>query len=293
MHRRWPYAFVAWVGVFASSCSQAPDTEKSAGGETTADASPRDDASQAAETTAADPLDGLWSGSWGGGMDGEVVFQPVLAEMILRGDRIELHGFRAVDRLAGTVRIDAETKRLHVLPDAADGEARPAALEFTYELAGDALTLTDADGVPILLQRQPFVRDPPVANAQVSFVSASMDEEGNLVTTEFHTLLAGRGRDVYYAPWSQTLIVEQVLLVEEGGLKKISLDDARGLMREAMPVAVTFRESGLEYGESALWEMQAGPPAPDSEAVERTFMRMLRPGVLLFILPASQLRPPP
>ena len=286
MLRRWTCLLCAITGIGGLSCQEGAAPGK------VADTLPPTGAPQAA-VAPAETLEGLWSGSWGGGMDGEVVFQPVLAEMILQGDRIELNGFRLAGNLAGAVRIDAEKKRLHVLPAAAEGEAPPDAMEFSYELAGDNLTLTDADGVPTLLQRQPFVRDPPVANAQVSLVEASVNEAGQLVTTEWRTLLAGRGKDVYYEPWSQTLIVDQVLLVEEGGLKKISLDEARGLMREAMPVAVTFRESGLEYGDSALWEMQAGPPAPDSKAAERTFLRILRPGTLLFILPASQLRPPP
>src|SRR5687768_4020615 len=46
-------------------------------------------------------LDGLWSGSWGGGERNGVVFQPVIAEMLILGDHVEIRGFPGVAKLAG------------------------------------------------------------------------------------------------------------------------------------------------------------------------------------------------
>ena len=52
------------------------------------------------ESEKSNPLDGLWSGSWGGGIVDGTVFQPVLADMHVQGDRMEVSGFRAAKRLA-------------------------------------------------------------------------------------------------------------------------------------------------------------------------------------------------
>src|SRR5437773_1010157 len=103
-----------------------------------------DGASQPPAADAA-ALDGLWNGAWGGGMRDGVVFQPVIAELVVKGDRVELAGFRTVGRLSGTVRVDAAAKRLRITPAAAAGQPAPPAVEFAYELKGDNLTLTDAD----------------------------------------------------------------------------------------------------------------------------------------------------
>src|SRR5262245_27696730 len=61
-------------------------------------------------------IQGIWSGSWGGGDRGGVVFQPVLAEMVIHGEEVELTGFRNAAHLRGTVRIDPATKRLWFKP---------------------------------------------------------------------------------------------------------------------------------------------------------------------------------
>src|SRR4051794_18137364 len=66
----------------------------------------------------AKPLDGLWAGSWGGGERGGVVFQPVIAELVVRGDQFELTGFRGANRLAGTVTMDASARRIRFVPAA-------------------------------------------------------------------------------------------------------------------------------------------------------------------------------
>src|SRR5262249_52772626 len=88
-------------------------------------------------------MEGLWSGSWGGGARGGVVFQPVLAEAVSAGNHIELAGFRNAGRLAGTFRIDSASRRMRIVP-AALGETRPAPkpVEFSYAIKGDSLTLT-------------------------------------------------------------------------------------------------------------------------------------------------------
>jgi hypothetical protein len=97
------------------------------------------------------PLDGHWSGSWGGGAQGDVIFQPVLAELTIDGDHVELSGFPDAAELTGTIRYD--TDRI-VITAAAD-----QILDYSYDVRGDQLTLTDADGRTILLQRRRQVQD--------------------------------------------------------------------------------------------------------------------------------------
>src|SRR5947209_19630359 len=63
-------------------------------------------------------IEGLWSGFWGGGRRGEVVFQPARAELLVKGDHFELDGFRTAGRLTGTVRLDPTAKRIRITPAA-------------------------------------------------------------------------------------------------------------------------------------------------------------------------------
>ena len=77
----------------------------------------------ALEDPAADSkaIEGLWFGSWGGGPVGGVVFQPVLAEMFIRGNRVEMVGFPAVGRRTGNIRVDARARRVVLTPDSEAG----------------------------------------------------------------------------------------------------------------------------------------------------------------------------
>jgi hypothetical protein len=75
--------------------------------------------------------------------------------------------------------------------------------------------------------------------------------------------------------------------VEETGLKKIPLAEARRLIRTSMPVVVAYRpdDRPLPHQLHELWK-EMGPAMPDSDAVSQTFLRILRPGTLVFILSA-------
>src|SRR4029079_14385687 len=99
-------------------------------------------------------LDGLWTGGWGGGQRGGVVFQPVLAELFILDNQVELAGFPSIDRLAGKLHGDAAAKVFRVTT------APQQQTEFRYELRGDALTLTDSTQRSIILQRMVTSRQP-------------------------------------------------------------------------------------------------------------------------------------
>ena len=71
--------FTTAVCLLAVSCSNDPVSPD-----------PVVDSSPAIET---EVLDGDWYGSWGGGEQDGVVFQPVVAELLIEGDHVELSGF--------------------------------------------------------------------------------------------------------------------------------------------------------------------------------------------------------
>jgi hypothetical protein len=255
------------------------------------DGAPQDPAS------AAKSIEGLWSGAWGGGERDGVVFQPVIAELLIKGDHVELCGFRNLGRLTGTVRLDARTKRMHITPAAGPGgQPKPKAIEFTYEIKADELTLTDTDKVPVSLRRRRVAQN-PLANLQVEFLTAlGINDAGDLRVIEYRVLRAGQAGATYYEPQDRTLKTKQatVFLAQEVGLKKVTVDEARGLIRKATPVVVTYRRDRQPSPQrSSEFLQDGGPPTPDSEAAQQTLARLLRPGTLVFVLPKSESIPQP
>jgi hypothetical protein len=242
-------------------------------------------------------IQGLWSGSWGGGGDGRVVMQPVIAELLIDGEQVEVNGFPDVNSLAGKVSLRTDTKRIQITPATkAEGEPTPKTVQYAYQLDGNRLILTDSRGVSIALERVLTVQD-PVGNAQVEVVAAKgIDEAGNLLVTEF-TVLRGRRADAtYYRPEARVLKTKQstILLIQEADWKEITIAEARARIREATPVAVIYRDQDQPSLRQthALWQ-EAGPPVPDSIAVGRTLSKILRPGTLVFVLSARENAPQP
>jgi hypothetical protein len=238
-------------------------------------------------------IDGLWSGAWGGANRGDgVVFLPVRAELFVEGDHIELRGFRSVDKLTGKVRLDKSAKKMYITPsEKAGDQPPPKAIEFTYEIKADRLTLIDSDKFPITFQRH-RVASNPLANVQLELVAATgINDAGDLIVTKFSVLRAGRTGATYFEPQQRSLKTKQatVLVVQENGWKKINVEEARRLIRESTPVVVTYRDDvrPSPYQLHELWK-DMGPAGPDSDAVWRTFSRTLRPGTLVFILSATE-----
>jgi hypothetical protein len=242
-------------------------------------------------------IEGLWSGSWGGGERDGVVFQPVRAELYIKGDHIELHGFRNASKLAGTVRFDVGAKRMRITPAApVGGQPLPKPIEFEYELKGDMLTLTDSDKISIALQKHSVAHN-PMANVAVELVSAAgINEAGDLLVTEFTVLRVGQTGATYLRPADRKLSTKQatVLLVQDTGVKKVTVTEARGLLRKTTPVVVTYRQEDRPSSPQLheLWK-DLGSSLPDDEAVWQTFSRVLRPGTLVFILSARENIPRP
>jgi hypothetical protein len=146
----------------------------------------------------------------------------------------------------------------------------------------------------ITLQKLHVVQK-PLANAQVELVAATgINDAGDLLVTRFTVLRAGRAGATYFQPDKQLLRTRQatVLLVQETGLKKVTLEEARRLVRKAPPVVVTYRQDDRPSPPPSheLWK-DLGSPLPDSEAVGLTFARVLRPGTLVFVLSARERSP--
>jgi hypothetical protein len=243
------------------------------------------------------PLDGIWFGSWGGGERDGTVFQPVIAEMVIQGDHVELHGFRIAGTLIGTARFDTKGRKLNVTPAAVRaGDPPPKTIEFTCQLDGDNLTLTDSENIPTSLQRR-RTEDKPLANGEVEFVLAEgIDSTGALLVTKFGRLLVGQSAQTSYEPQKRSMKLQQatILSIQETGLRKVSIDEARVLARRPTPVVLAYREDDQPALGAAhhLWK-DVGNPQPGDEAVGQTLSRILRPGTLVFILPARDKVPAP
>ena len=232
-------------------------------------------------------FEGLWSGSWGGGQRGDVVFQPVLAEMVVQGDQLELRHFRNAERDRGRFQLDRAARRIRISLET-ETKSPARIIEFQYQWNGDKLTLTDNDQVSVSLSRQPVQKDAH-ANVAVQLVLANgIKEAGELAITEF-TVLQSKGVAVtVHQPVHRSLSTKNsvVLQLQETGIKKITLDEARGLLSAPTPVVITYRNarnSGA-YQSHELWTDQ-GSVLPESEAALRTYARLLRPGTLIFVLP--------
>ncbi len=243
----------------------------------------------AAADPAADPeaLEGLWSGSWGAGQREGVIFQPVVAELFIRGDHVELSGFPGAGKLEGTVRFDSRAKRMHITPKAAaDGQSASGTLDYAYEIEHDELTLTAADEKAISLKKQ-LVATRPLVNAHVELILATgINDGGDLLLTEFHELRAGQAGAAYFQPVKRSLHTGQATIfqVQQTGSKRVTVDEARGLIREPTPVVVTYRQIRMPANQlHELWT-NLGQPTPESEAARQTFARIVRPGTLVFIL---------
>ena len=243
------------------------------------------------------PIEGLWFGSWGGGERDGVGFQPVIAELFIKGADVEMYGFRNVSRLTGTVRFDVNTKQMQITPAAeAGGQPAPKTIDYACEIKGDELTLIDEDKFPISLLKLRVVES-PLANTDAEIVEAvGINDAGDLLVTTFNVVRAGRAGTEYFQLQDQKLNAKQatILVVQETRLKQVTVDEARALIRESTPVVVTYRhDDRLSLQQShELWK-EMGSPMPDSDAVQRTFLRILRPGTLVFILSARENVPVP
>jgi hypothetical protein len=266
--------------LLAASCSTEPEPSRhpTDAAATTGAAPPN--------TPSTSPLDGLWSGSWGGGESDGVVMQPVLSELLIDGDHVEITGFPDTGDLLGTLQVEADAQRMQVISAVgADGSPPPRTLDYTYELNGDALTLIANDGRSIVLQRRDAVRN-ALANVPVEFVAASgINGAGDLLVTEFSVLRAGREDAAWYEPRERAFNTRRatVLLVQESATKEISIDEARSLVHGSTPVVIAFRED----------HSQQRRPQPDSPAVRQVYSHVLRPGTVVFILSADDNVPQP
>lgn len=237
------------------------------------------------------PFDGLWAGSWGGGMREGVVFQPVLAELLIQGDHVELAGFPNTDNLAGKVSFDATAKRMRITLVAEEGQPAPEPIEFSCELREDSLTLVDSQNSTICFARDPAKQE-VCANIQIELVMASgIDEAGLLLVTEFDQLSVGQARATQFEPRQVKLgaLGASVLVVREAELQPITIEEARALLAEPTVVAVTYLpdDAANAYQSHELWR-NIGTPSPATTSVHRTLARTLRPGALVFVLSAAE-----
>jgi hypothetical protein len=245
------------------------------------------------EVAAKDPapdakaMEGLWWGFWGGWINGEAVALPMKVELFIQGDHVELHDFPGVKKLVGSFRLDGNARKMHIAPQPETGDKTTKTVVLTYRIGEDALTLTGGSGSSVAFRKH-AVTKAPLANAKVEFVLATgINGNGDLLVTEYTVLRVGRVGATFFQPEERSLKTKQatVLLVQETGWKKVTVDEARRLIREAMPVVVAYRyDERPAVSQPDTLRQGMGPARPDSEAAARTFARALRPGTLVFVL---------
>lgn len=248
-----------------------------------------EDAHLAHQIKETNQLEGVWSGSWGGGETNGTVFQPVLADMLIRGDKIELSGFREADRLWGLVKVDPATKTIKVT-------SATKVMEYKYKATRNSLTLTDSDDVSVQLQKRDLDFN-PLADVRLELVTADeINDEGHLQITEYSALKFGRTDATFYEPMKRAFKTAEATIFscEENGLKKITINQARQQHRPTLPVAIAYRgDLDPAFIESREFQKRLGSPQPDSEAALQTLGRTLRVGTLVFVFPARLATPEP
>lgn len=236
-------------------------------------------------------IEGVWTGSWGGGESDGTTIQPVLSRMVMRDGKIELAGFPGVSQMWGVVHIDPEAHVMKIT-SARNASSPSKVIEYRYTLTDKSLEMKDSDNVPITLIKRPLERD-SVATVSLELMSAEgINDQGELLVTQSTELKVGRFSRPYYE--SSRLVLKTngsvVFVVEEAGMKKISLDEARKQIKPSMVVSVVFQiESSPEGAPGIAQEVRQGIPRPDSEAGLKTLARALRPGTLVFLLPHQSL----
>lgn len=236
-------------------------------------------------------LVGVWTGSWGGGESDGTIIQPVLARMVMGDGKIELAGFPGVGQIWGVVRIDPAACVIKIT-SAKTASSPSKVIEYHYTLTDKSLEMNDSDNVPITLIKRSLERD-PVASVRLELMSADgINDQGDLLVTQSTELVVGRFSRPYYE--SSRLVLKTngsvVFVVEEAGMRKISVDEARKQIKPSTVVSVVFQiESTPEGAPGIAREARLGPPRPDSEAGLKSLSRALRPGMLVFLLPRQSL----
>jgi hypothetical protein len=216
-------------------------------------------------------MEGLWSGAWGHRIDPDgVVHQPVLAQVLIKGDRIESHSFPDAPDLIGTIRVDSQAGQILITPTVEPSRPPAEAIVYGYEIKDDRLRLSDKGKRSIDLHRYALVHV-PLANVAVEFVVATgINDAGDLLVTKFNRLRFGQAGGTFLEPQEEKLKTRQakILLVEDAGVKAITVDDARRLIRGSTPVLITYQHE----------ERPTGDPSPKSwKAAEEPAMRSCGP----------------
>ena len=261
-----------------------------------ANAAHAEDATGKKPSEKASALQGLWHGFWGGGEADGVIMQPAMAELFVEGDIVRMRGFPKVGSVDGKLRIDERKNKIAIVPQARAADQPAKALEYTFDLKGDKLTLSRADEAAVTLERKRLDRE-AFPRIKVDFVAATgIDEAGDLLVTDYTPLEAAEPTAAkYYRPYESKLKTKEAtaFLVQKEGLKKISLSEARALLRDPKLVAITYRQDIPEPPVLPSGELfkDSGPIQPDSDAGLKTLARLLRPPLLLFVLSEFENRP--
>ncbi|MAG94934.1 MAG: hypothetical protein CMJ48_14500 [Planctomycetaceae bacterium] len=237
-------------------------------------------------------LYGLWRGSWGGGENDGVVFQPVKAELYIGEGRAVWQGLPMLDG-TGAIRLSGGSPRSGRFTYSTMPKDKPQEkpVGFTYAIKGDTVVLDiGEDGKRVSLRRI-AIEQTPFADVGVDFETArGVDREGNLLVTTYRVIRVGDRGPELHSPVSFVRPLEHahIYRVLEHGAKRITVEEVRRLLRTPTPVVVASR-SARDGRPRPDWDLSKtlGEPNPDSEAGLKTLTRLLRPGTLVFVHPEA------
>jgi hypothetical protein len=241
-----------------------------------------------------DSWQGVWIGSWGGGMRDGVVFQPVIAELAIRGEQIGTRGFPGGSDVQGTFRIDKSAGKLVIRPQVEKPAAPASEVAYRYELTDQQLTLTTADKKSITFLKE-GVTDAS-ANVSLALVFASLSEDGHLIFTEYRRFTTRGTPGTFYQPSERKLNGKSavIFVAEQSTMKWLSLAEAQKLTAQPALTAIAFRpqDKSRPHFVHPRWN-DLGPVPADADAAVATVARALRPGTLLFVFPFEESVPQP
>ncbi len=239
-------------------------------------------------------LQGLWKRSWGrsGREDDGVFYMGSVGELYIGSGRAASKGIPILDGTGAVVLHSSGKHRrarfTYFLEEKGKPKKKP--VDFSYEIEGDKLTITIGDEGGGFSLTRVTVEETPFADINASFEMArGVDREGNLLLTTYSAMRIGDDGPELPAPSSlvRPLKNAHIYRVEENDAKKITVEEARGFLREPTPVVIAGR-SARNGHVSSLLSKRFRTLQPDSEAGLKTLTHLLKPGTLVFVIPDAE-----
>lgn len=240
-------------------------------------------------------LDGLWSGSWGGGESGGVVYQPVVAHLAFEGTVVDLENFPGMQSLNGSFVFNRDRQTVALSArGSAESEPPEHIITLQYLPDRDVLSLAGAAGRSLVLHRETATGAVP-GNLQLELLEATgINERGDLQVNDVARVSHRVFQKAHYRRLPRVVALAEATIVRVNGsdVSEVGIETARQQLVQPQPVALMFRVEGELREPAAPGQTAAQLPSVD-EAVRSMLSRSLAPGTLVFLLPPQARIPQP